>query len=848
VIIEEIKTRLKIEDLVGAVFTLTGRGRVLSTVEHDSLKLWPAQGRWWWFSQDIGGDVLDWHRHLHRCDLPTAIDALAHQAGIERRPPTPEEVTMRQAAHQQRQVLGLAAAWFAQQLHAPSGHSALTYCAGRGWTLETIQREQIGYNPPPHRAAPADAAALAPLAYTLRQAGLLDTPAARAVLTLPADMLVYAHRFCGAVVYLSARSIAGKRHWNLPADLVGEKQPYRNTRRTGQGAPAAHLLVEGQADAISLGQLGVEATAICGVNGLDGIGAVSHIALDADAAGRERALALALERDAGLPLVLWPGPAKDAALFVANGGNLAGLVKLLEASQPAIVHAAERVRGRKGDERKAAIRQLLDAYMMLEELSATDLKPTLCRASSIAIGQFNRLLAARKKESAEEKEEGERYAYSPGMSKGGIVFEQCVWWQAGAPQTNYAVRGTNGKIEQRASVTIGDTCYLPYRTTTGVIEQNVVLFPERPAEYGSVNELISAIQSFVRRYLDIDPFYERLAAYYALFTWLYDVFENVPYLRALGDYGTGKTRFLQVIGAICYRPILVSGATTVSPIFRLLHMFRGTLVIDEADFSNSDAEAEIVKILNVGYYRGGVVLRSEKDPNSDEYFPSVNQVYGPKILATRKLFTDRATESRCLTKRMTTRRPRPGIPYTLARSFWEEATALRNQLLMYRLRNWRPIDVAQTLADESVEPRLNQITMALKSLIDDPAMREQIDLFIRAYNDQMIGERQLTAPAVVLQAVCTIFWSSKANLLGEDERDLTMKGICAVANETLAEIDNEMKLTPRSVSQVLNEELGLVRRCQHSRTRRSMLLCDEAELVALMARYGVADPREETLR
>ena len=31
-----------------------------------------------------------------------------------------------------------------------------------------------------------------------------------------------------------------------------------------------------------------------------------------------------------------------------------------------------------------------------------------------------------------------------------------------------------------------------------------------------------------------------------------------PYLRALGDYGTGKTRFIQTVGVLCYRPMLVS--------------------------------------------------------------------------------------------------------------------------------------------------------------------------------------------------------------------------------------------------------------------------------------------------
>ena len=47
-IIAAIKGRIKIEELIGASFQVVGRGRVLTTKEHDSLKIWPADGRWWW--------------------------------------------------------------------------------------------------------------------------------------------------------------------------------------------------------------------------------------------------------------------------------------------------------------------------------------------------------------------------------------------------------------------------------------------------------------------------------------------------------------------------------------------------------------------------------------------------------------------------------------------------------------------------------------------------------------------------------------------------------------------------------------------------------------------------------
>ena len=89
-----------------------------------------------------------------------------------------------------------------------------------------------------------------------------------------------------------------------------------------------------------------------------------------------------------------------------------------------------------------------------------------------------------------------------------------------------------------------------------------------------------------------------MAAHYVLFSWVYDAFNEVPYIRFQGDYGTGKTRALLVVGSVCYKPFFASGASTVSPIFHILDAFRGTLILDEADFRFSDEKAEIVKVLN----------------------------------------------------------------------------------------------------------------------------------------------------------------------------------------------------------------------------------------------------------
>jgi hypothetical protein len=82
-----------------------------------------------------------------------------------------------------------------------------------------------------------------------------------------------------------------------------------------------------------------------------------------------------------------------------------------------------------------------------------------------------------------------------------------------------------------------------------------------------------------------------------------DRFNEVPYLRAIGDFGSGKSRFIQSIGILCYKPVFTGGATTPSPIFRIVNEVHGTLIIDEADFKFSDMTSEIVKILNTGYQK-----------------------------------------------------------------------------------------------------------------------------------------------------------------------------------------------------------------------------------------------------
>src|SRR6266568_1860705 len=169
----------------------------------------------------------------------------------------------------------------------------------------------------------------------------------------------------------------------------------------------------------------------------------------------------------------------------------------------------------------------------------------------------------------------------------------------------------DGAFRYETNLLVSGQRLVPYSPRNNLLTNEVVLFPSEPAEYDSEQELVEGIKAFINRYVDISPLFEQIASYYVLFSWVYDAFNELPYLRLRGDTGSGKTRFLLTAGSLCYKPIFASGASTVSPLFRIIDAFRGTLIIDEGDFRLSDEKAEVVKILNNGNARGFPVLRSE---------------------------------------------------------------------------------------------------------------------------------------------------------------------------------------------------------------------------------------------
>lgn len=339
----------------------------------------------------------------------------------------------------------------------------------------------------------------------------------------------------------------------------------------------------------------------------------------------------------------------------------------------------------------------------------------------------------------------------------------------------------------------------PYSPDNNLIANGVVLLSSAATPYESEAILLSQIRAFIHRYLDVSEAFEEAASCYVLLSWIYDSLPEIGYLRLQGDFGGGKSRGLQTIGSLCYKPMFVSGASTVSPIFRIIDSFRGTLIIDESDFRFSDEKTEIIKILNNGSAAGFPVLRSEAT-STKEFNPRAFNVFGPKIIASRTLFDDPALESRCITEAMTGLAPRPDIPLSLPASFHDEARELRNKLLMYRFQTLgRKRDVRMG-EEAEVEPRVSQTFGPLVAVAPDGDVRGRLIELAQVKTKTLAADRGMGIESQLLEVI---------QELRSDGVTLGMREIADRYAERFGS-DAERPVTPRWIGGQLRKRLSLI--------------------------------------
>ncbi len=146
------------------------------------------------------------------------------------------------------------------------------------------------------------------------------------------------------------------------------------------------------------------------------------------------------------------------------------------------------------------------------------------------------------------------------------------------------------------------------------------------------------------------PEYKALIATWVVATYFFPVFLTFPRLNLSGERESGKSKLLSLIRAMAWNALLMLNPTP-AVLYRLVHEFRPTLLLDEVEGLNQDDGREVLAIINSGYKAGGSVPRCEGEKTKRvELF----NVFSPLALAAIKALNP-TTEDR-------------SIPLTLQRS------------------------------------------------------------------------------------------------------------------------------------------------------------------------------------
>ncbi len=154
--IDEIKSRIDIVDLVSESVQLRRSGKNYMgfcpfhpNTRTPSFVVFPTSGTWRCFGQcNEGGDIFSFTMKKQGWDFSETLKYLADKAGVQLKPPTPEELVAEEEHAQLRSLLEDACTYYRQMLrHSPEGHKAHAYLTGRGLSDEIIETFGLGYAP-----------------------------------------------------------------------------------------------------------------------------------------------------------------------------------------------------------------------------------------------------------------------------------------------------------------------------------------------------------------------------------------------------------------------------------------------------------------------------------------------------------------------------------------------------------------------------------------------------------------------------------------------------------------------------------------------------------------------------
>ncbi|MCI0389108.1 MAG: DNA polymerase [Acidobacteria bacterium] len=301
-----------------------------------------------------------------------------------------------------------------------------------------------------------------------------------------------------------------------------------------------------------------------------------------------------------------------------------------------------------------------------------------------------------------------------------------------------------GEVTYSRKVETDEAVYRPL--DDDFILKGGLFLPASLIEYGDVATLDAEIEACVYRYSDVPDRERKLSSRYARLTYIADKLNEISYLRATGDRGSGKSRYICTSGMICLRPILVTSPSAAS-LYRMMDAYHPTLTIDECNLAvGNDDTQTMIQVLNSGFQRITTVSRCEKGDDGQQTVRMFSP-FGPKLIGGLKLSDSEAFESRCVSVKLI-KTARKDIPFRMTDRMLRDFAELRAKLYLWRLRSlgWdmeAALDKAeQELKNYQIEPRFIQIAIPIYGMIDDEGLKKDFAAMLEGRTDDAKEEKK----------------------------------------------------------------------------------------------------------
>jgi hypothetical protein len=210
-----------------------------------------------------------------------------------------------------------------------------------------------------------------------------------------------------------------------------------------------------------------------------------------------------------------------------------------------------------------------------------------------------------------------------------------------------------------------------------------------------------------------------------------------PILPIRGPSQSGKNRLAFLLRTLSYRPYFEMSTHRIPSLYRPLDLWQGTLVLDEADFANTNEKSELVHFLNWRATGTPLSRQNPKNPRITDTFTN----FGLTILTQRKPFDDNATESRALPFYSEASDKR--LPVIETDEMLKEGLAFQNKLLYLRMKYHQEITIKKdSWIDELIDHRLIASLLPLLALSRyEPSLRDTIAETAKAVQKLKIEEK-----------------------------------------------------------------------------------------------------------